>query len=420
MEFKVHKTENEIEDICIAYGMCKILEDNNIQYRLKDELSMFVIYTDEFNLEDLEWFGIETDEISSFISSSFKKFEIDNNNVALNNFFEDKNNLVNTFKFYLGEETENFKPKKVKGIFIGTGFYTLGIRGGQDKKAYETLEQKRYLAFLGWVYTVSYCKNKSIETTILLKPKDTDQLIRCFYLTYVDKKTGQIKNLTTLRDNTETEIESQIYLKTLKEYNNLKDNYSEVYFIRQTQAGNKPLANITYSIDVNTLSNCLIDEMLPKITFSNTDKDVKDVTSKFILDIKNYSKLSKVIRVYSKKNQKLSTKSLKELLEMQIERVQEIFGNESLKILGKGLKRLLDNKAGYEVQVALYNVRNTRSLLKAIRLELSVYTKNYQKVLLNSNQLENIINSIKTNKEAEIFADVILGYSKVFFDKKED
>ena len=70
--------------------------------------------------------------------------------------------------------------------------------------------------------------------------------------------------------------------------------------------------------------------------------------------------------------------------------------------------------------MTLYNVRNTRSLLKAIRLELSVYTKNYQKVLLNSNQLENIINSIKTNKEAEIFADVILGYSKVFFNKKED
>lgn len=413
MELKIIKQGNEIEDICISYGLCKILDDNDIEYRLKDNLSMYSIYTDDFNVDDIYCYEVNPEDVWN-INGSLKKSEISKNIVEMNEFI--KNNIITILKHYIyGDE---ITLKAVQSKSIGNSFYGYGVRGGKIPKQLNISPIYKWLSFLGWINNCTYVKTDSVEITALIKPYDTCEIYKPFNFSYVDKETGDLKILTKLRDNSDINIMARIYLETLLKYNIVKDECNNIMFIKNISAGNKPLADKTTSIKVLNISCQLIEDLLKKITYSNVNINCERVTSLFVLQMERYNNFSNIIKEYSKNNCLIDLKFKEEIISMYSEVVKSVYNNEVVNKLGYGLNRLLKDGKGFEIQNKLYSVANEKHIFNIIRNILDKYNRTYGKALISNEELKGFTEIIVNKDSSKITADAILSYTKVFIKIK--
>lgn len=424
MELRVKRTSNQIEDISIAYGLCSILEYNCIDYILTDRKSVYLIETEDFDVEELIVEELDAKEYSNYVCSLSNLGELTKDLVSLNSFL--KENLTNIFKYYEGDKSISFDTTKAKGI--GNTFYTLS-KSRDNIKPLKIPMINRQLSTLGWIKSCSYCLTKEgKETTSILLPTKTNQIVRPYIFTYIDKETGKLHIKKNLNKTTNIVANALEYLQTLKGLKKLPETeYKEIVFTRVTKSGNKPLPNKTEIIKNQELSIELIDELLRVIDRYKADEEIKTDCSMFALNIKTYNYFSKLIRTLSKnnklgtnqdkiKNVRLNEEVKGEILNMYDEKIKRIYNNESIKKLGNyGLKKLLKDNIGegFIVQNRLYSATNSRIILECIRRLLNAFKKQYNKVLLNNEELTEIINMLD-DKDSRIIADVILAESCVF------
>lgn len=414
-EFKVHKTANEIEDICVAYGVCKILNDNDIEFRLKDNKSMFSIYTEEFELDELEYYDLEEENKPWNVSSYTNNGEYINKIIKLNKYMED--NLIDIFNYLLNRV--ELKSNKIAYTNLGNGYCSKSLSTPQGTTKGEAY--KYYLSIIGWVYGCSYINNKKIETTLLLKPMDTNEIKKPYNITYIDKETGESKILTCVSGNSEINMIARLYCETMIKYSLVNTEYSEVILINSKMTSKKPFSQKTFGLNIyNNFSIDFYKEMLKPITWSKIPIDVENATSNYILNIDKYNSFSNLIRVYAKNNSFIKNKLKKEMLEMYSETVKEIYNNESITKIGKCLNRLLRDNKGHNAQIRLHSVANEKHLQSALKMILDEYKRCYNSYGLNSEDLLDVINMTNSKNKAKICADAIIAYSKVFIVNKKE
>ncbi|WP_156936119.1 hypothetical protein [Anoxybacteroides tepidamans] len=180
----------------------------------------------------------------------------------------------------------------------------------------------------------------------------------------------------------------------------------------------KPMADKVFVTPVVRLSIDLCEELLSKLERSTVSDDVKFAISEWVLTFNEHS-FSHLIKTCSKKRESIEKGRMEELIALQNKRVQEIFNSESVKLVGRGLNRLIRDKKGYEIQVALLNCYNVRTLTRIIRDINLLYYKNYNQYRLEEKHIAEIIGFSETDKDVQIIGDAILTYSTVFFERKE-
>lgn len=421
MNFKVFKTDNEIETLCIANALANTLDFNEINYMMYNKRANITIETEDFDIEDLIFNPMiieETYNINSSMSMKNNEGQIK----ELNNFME--NNLENIFYYYLTHDNKYLSKemtRNVKATGIGNYFHTLSIRQINPIRpdALKIPIYIRHLAYLGWAKSVGYINNGDIEITTLLSPKQTNTIYKPFRFTYKDKETGEIKNLTRMKGDSDVLILAKQYLNTLLEYQFLNKSYEKIIVMSLTMAGNKPLSDKQYDLKIYNWSNNLLERFLNNLNYSTVNYDIKDITSKYILN-PNYNNFRKLIQTYSKNDSMINKKHEEELLNMYSDKVKRIYNNEVVKKLGQGLNRLLYNKKGFEIQTKLYNVANEIHIQKCIREIIDEYYRNFKYQLLDHEELIEVINLINDKKEAKICSDALLANAKVFIKFKDE
>lgn len=428
-EFKIIKTSNDIEDINISYGLCGILKYNRIPFRLKDNKSMYSIYTEEFDIEELIFDELNPNEIWNINSTSgfseITGFIVGGkSSLGLNKFISTYLNEI--FNYFLTQNIDKTIIKSESSVSIGNCFYSFGVRGGCTPKALSINPVKKYLSYLGWVYSCSYCKNGNIEITAILRPSNTGEINKPFNFSYVDKETGELKINTCLKKSSEVNLMARLYIETLIKYKMLSEEYSDIIFMKNILAGHKPLSDKTEMIPVYKISNKYMDDLLKSLTWSIVSEDVKDITSKYVLNMKKYSYFSKLIRIYSKEQKALINNDFKEeILNMYNERIKKIYNNEVINKLSKGFGRLLRDKKGFDIQAKLYNVTNEKHLFRVIRYIIDTYSRVYISKgngisIINNEELLSLTQLINNKDDAKICVDAILSIGKVFIVKKEN
>lgn len=411
MEYKIIKTSNQIEDICICYGICKILDDNEIDYTLEDFKSYYNIITQEFMVEELEYNDIIDDNIWNI--NTTLKGNVSSNINNMNKFISD--NLINIFTYYLSGELD-IKFKYEPSISIGNVFYSLGMRASEKDKSLKINPIKKYLSLLGWIYGCTYCKNKEVEITAILKPQKTNSVKKPFNFSYVDKESGDLKILTRLNGDLGINIQAKIYIETLLKYKMICDEYDKIIFSVATLGGNKPLPNKTFELKIKDYSEDLLEDLKKKITWDIFNVDIKRVISSYIIN-GNYNNFREVIRTCSKfKNVIFNQKFLKELNSMY----DDIYTNTIINKIGRGYKKLFDDNKGYPLQVELLNIKNKEKLFKCIRNIILKYKKYTQYNLITEDEFKELVSLVDTDKKAEVCADTILTLGNLFIKFKED
>lgn len=425
MRFLIIKTSNEINDNCIANGLCKLLDDNEIRFNLKNLNATIEIDTEDFNIEDLIYIPITIEDcynVNSSLSRTKDLFREQTNTgqlPKLNNFME--NNLIDIFKYYntLDEKYLNDEMILKDGALnIGSHYYTLSIRGNATPKSLKIESYKRHLAFLGWIYSTSYISNKEIEINSILIPKETQEICKPFQI--INKEN---KIITVLKGEKENILMAEYYLETLKEYNFIHQNYEKIIFLELTKNSNKPLPNKSFDVKIYNWCNELCESFLKVLRFSNIDDKVKYITAQYVL-CANSINFNKLIKIYAKYNQKINKKFMKEILNMY-DNKYDICTDEVVSKLGNGLNRLFyyNNTAKqkkrnrcYEIQVQLLNVRNKFHIQKTIMMLLLEYNRVFKYELLNSKEKDDLFTKINSNQEAQIYSIGILAQANVFVD----
>lgn len=440
-EFKVNKSSNDIEDICITYGLSFILYTNDIEYKIVDKSSMYVIYTDNFDFEDIVFEMPDSGNLWNY-NSNFSMSEKQKKINMINRYLDV--NMINILKYYIGEDVEfnkvqiyNDKKQKMEVescdySSLGSVYYSLGIRGGNKPISLKGNgnEHRIYLSAIGWYYGASYFKCGDTEVNMILKPITTNEVKKPYNFTMVSKETGDVIPLTSLKSkNSYIHSMAIATVETLINHKLITEEYSDIIFIKYIKSGNKPLGDKTYKMEIPRFTQEFLNDMLKTLTWSNVDRDIKEMTSKYILNPNKYGEFSNMIRTYSKQKKnnnkpkvevKINIKFKEEILNMLENSVSKIYNMQSVMTLGTGLKRLMRDDKGYEIQSRLYSVNNSFKLQESVRSILDTYYRYYKKNLLNNEQLLSLIVEIETNRECKICADAILSYSKVFIIKKEE
>ncbi|WP_027409656.1 hypothetical protein [Anoxybacteroides tepidamans] len=109
-KFKVRKSENEIMELFIAYGLCRILKDNDIPWVLTNKPSYYLIETPEhFEYRELILSSLEEADLWN-VNSSLNKAEQLKRLEALNQYFNSEENMERVFRYY-----ETWDEKYLKG-----------------------------------------------------------------------------------------------------------------------------------------------------------------------------------------------------------------------------------------------------------------------------------------------------------------
>lgn len=416
---KILKSENEIMELFIAYGLCHILRDNDLQWELVNKKSYFLIEVEnDFLPRDLVLNPLEEQDLWN-VNSSLNRVEKARRLEAVNQYFDSEENMERVFNYYETLDEKYVKGTKKEGAtYSGTVYYTKGVRGASSANSQKIIDFQNQLSFLGFVSVTTYCLT-DYDVNAVLIPRRTSQLRLPFVFTGRDKETGEIKRHTYFSKTTKSIISARIYLQSVKEfqYESVIKDYEKVAFMQMAPTAKKPMADKVLYIPVEDISIELCDDLLKKLEFSNISDDVKYATAAWVLSM-NEGNFFHYLKMCSKKNVLIEKDRLEELIALQNKRVQEIFNSESVKILGRGLNRLIRDKRGYEVQVALLNCHSIQVLTEIIRDINLLYYKNYKGYCLNENNILETIQFAETDKAVQVLANAILTYSTVYFEKK--
>lgn len=421
---RYYKTENEIEDMLVIYGLCRILKDSNLTYKfISKENHFLIIIEDDFKKEDLFLQELK-EEFCWNINSNMNKSELSKQLEQANSYFDSELGKLNTILDDI-EDEKILEKNNINALAIGSHFYTQSLRLQQAEKPLKIPEIIRHLSFLGFINSMNYYKNRNVEINALMisqKYVPIDEILKIDQR-YTDKETGEQKLLTYLGKNTEIEIMAIMVLKASLQKQYLSDICEKIVFTQYNKAGNKPLPDKYYEVYIPKYSIELYEKFLKKISYSNENVDVKDATAKFIV-FNRYRDFRNLIYVYSKQNEKIDIKHKEELMQTFNNKVQVIFNNGSIKKLGSRLNYLLYKKKGFQMLTKLYSVRNEKHLATVITDIIDNYkryTERDKKIVkslhaLNQNELEEIINLVNDKEDARVCANAIIAYSRVFLD----
>ncbi len=426
-ELKVYHSSNEVEDICILNGLCKLLEMNDVDFKVEKLSDYYSLKHETFNYEEARYNPINEIECYTCNSSSNKSEKLMSINGA-NEFF--KNNVVLTFKYFSIHNDELLKKEKMKkdagSICNGSFFNTKGVRASTSAKSLKIYPMQRFAAFLGWVSSTNYIRNDDVEINVVIIPKVADRIIRPYEYRYPpDKETNEIKVKTYCgkrEKRSDIIMLAEIYANTATEYLLYKkDNdyeIEDILFMMLTKSGQKPLPNKCFQLPVYNWNRELYLKLVDILSRSYGNYDVRDVTARFILkpSLVNFHKL---IHVFSKKNQLLELRFKEDLVNMYNNKVQEIHNNVTVQKLGRALNLLIYNKRGFEILTRLYTVRTCESLAVRIREIEDSYIRLKSSPILNKEEHTSLINLIDTNKDAVICANAIISYGRVFYKAKK-
>ena len=409
-EIKYYKTENEFEDICVVNGLCKILQDNDIEYYLIAKKSHYLIQAENFNNDELCFCDIDISDANN-IHKGYIKYK-ERTIKELNEFFN--SNINNVFNMI--QDKKILSNKKEDCLLVGTHFYTKSFRIEKSNATLKTSEIIRNLAFFGHIYSTSMAENNNVQIISVLIPKNNEKIINIIkpVVKKVQKKDGTIINLTRLNDYKEVEVMATNYIQTVMEFFHHKHQYKKVLMMVLDLTGNNVMANKTYSIDMPEYSYYTY-ESLNQILSYTKNYNVRDITAKFII-FKRYDIFSKLLKTYAQSEQKIGNGE--EIINMYGEQVQKIFNNKSIKKIGGKLNYLLYKNKGFDILTKLYYVNNTKMLVNVIRHIVDNYKRYISHSAIDDVELQDIVNLIKTQSDAQICADAIISYARVF--KKEE
>lgn len=416
--FKVIKSENDIMDICVSYGLGSIFEFNDIEFTLKDEGSMYSIYTDEFDLDEIIFEDLP--EIKPInVNSNVLPTEYQKRSCKINEYMN--NNIVDVLNHYLGIKQIN---KTDSAVDIGTRYYSKGCRGKNPTSCKINICDS-YLSYIGYIKGMSCIKegkDKKIksESSMLLKPKNTRELNKVISYEYTNKETGEVKGISIF-DMSSVALKAKLYLDVLKRNKLIADEYDKVYFMEYIATANKNISSVTTTIQTYKISNETIEWLYYLVNlYDKSDLDIVMDSANMTLNINSFYYLNKFIKRLNSNSKTIKESILKELISMQNDVVQEIYNNEVVKKLGQALYITVKEKVGYNTRTKLYNVKSKIHLQKAIFSLMDDYTRlSIEKYrVLTDEELNCLLSVIDNNKKAEICATAILSYSICYKENK--
>lgn len=427
---KILKIENEIMEISIANGLMYILKFNNHKCKLLNKKGAYLIEISEYiDYSSLVFPTFNIEDLHKNINSSYNLSETKK---AFNTIFEimkEKENMKALFKYYetLDEDVLNKEmKKKIKAVFLGTRTYGQGKTGLNKKNISPSsiCQYERVPAMVGFSICSNYLRiDNIIEINMILVPKETDDIVKPAFKTFVDKETGEIKNLTKLsKCNYKTINLSELYLLSLMKMKEefIINNYEDIFFITLKPTSNKPLADKLEILPVLNFSDDLLKKLYEIITWSVFDLDIKFALSNYLI-FQDFYHFLDMINVFGKnKNFYLRENLIKELIDLQIDKVKSLYNNESIKKLGYGLKRLINDDKGFNIQVQLFNMTDIIESSKIISEINFLYFRKYKKCLLNDKELKDILSEINTTNDIKALSSVLITYSSIFIPNKKD
>lgn len=414
-------------ELSIANALFFILQENGVECRLINKPSLYLIeILEEVEYLDLFLPQIEADNIDN-INKSMNFTELKGMVAKIEEYLSNQEYMAQIFSYFetLDENVLSKELKEKEGaLFVGTYTYTKGVRGyGRSGGCSLSIPiYIKLLSFLGFVKSTNYFNIKDVvEVNGLLIPEETDVLLRPEYITYVDKEAGEIKHLRLIsKKEPKTLSLARLYLLSLKKLaeGTVAKNYKAIWLMQVSPTGNKPLNDKLLKLPVHKLSIDFIKELLMKIEYSNVDREAKLALSEYLLN-QNFESFSNMIKVFSKTNIIMHEKHLKELIGLQIDKVQEIYKSETLKKLGRGLNRLIRDKKGYSIQVELLNCTGVLSLANSVMDLTTLYLRNYKSYLINDEELGTLIGQVQDIKSVKAITTTILTYATIYIKPKD-
>lgn len=426
---KILKEENEVMELSIANGLFYILRENDIECRLinKEAAYTIEIYEEIDYEEDLLFDEITKEKITNK-NSTMNGSELEKILVKVNQYLDDPNYLGQIFKYYetLDESVLSKDHLSKDGaLFIGTSTYTKGVRGYSVAGA-SSLKiplYKKLTSFVGFLMASSYFSIKDVvEVNPILIPKSTDDFIRAEFINYTDKETGETKHLRMIsKKDPKTISLSILYLLSLKKLaeKTILEGYKGIWLIQVVPTANKPLNEKTIKLPVHNLSIEFIDEILKKVKYSSTDRDAKLALCDYLLN-QDFESFSNMICTFSKSQTIMLDKYFEEMMGMRTEKEREIYSNENIRVLGRGLNRLIRDKVGFSIQVDLLSCSNKQKLIETIRDLNLVYFRKYKSYLLNDESYIEILDLVEDTKTLKIVRDSVLTFSTIYINSKKD
>ncbi|MDU1540041.1 MAG: hypothetical protein E6902_10510 [Paeniclostridium sordellii] len=425
---KILKEENEVMELSIANGLFYILRENDIECSLINKEAAYIIEINGYvDYEEDLLFPEMTKEKITNKNSTMNKSELEKILVKVNQYLNNPNYLGEIFKYYESLDESMLSKdilSKDGALFIGTSTYTKGVRGYSVAGA-SSLKiplYKKLISFVGFLMAASYFSIKDVvEVNPILIPKNTDEFIRAEFISYRDKETGDTRHLRMIsKKDPKTISLSRLYLLSLKKLaqKTILEGYEGIWLIQVVPTANKPLNDKTIKLPVHNLSIEFIDELLKKVEYSSTDRDAKLALCDYLLN-QDFESFSNMICAFSKSQTTMIDKYFEEMIGMRTEKESYIYSNESIRVLGRGLNRLIRDKVGFSIQVNLLSCSNKQQLIEIIRDLNLLYFRKYKSYLLNDKSYIEVLDLVEDTKTLKIVRDSILTFSTIYINSKK-
>lgn len=411
------KTSNEIEDISIVYGLAYLLETSGFDYTIKQMKSKYIIESD-FEIEDVEWHPLELDDLNMLPSTTNKS-----NKLAgirkMNDFFGRCGVISALFNYYITLDREYLKKAKITSnprvSSVGSQFYTLGLRGGSKQDNANRPIHIKKLSYLGFSVSVSLIKNDSLEINSIIVPKYAEEILKPFTFGYTDKEEGIYKAITMSKGTSETELLLNVILETNMKYQYIKEDIEKIIIMTWTPAGNSPLANKTYDLKMKDWGLDTLYDLNSGLFRHRKNQRMLLTIANFVMD-SDYKNFGELIEQYAINNSLLQEKHREDLIGGMDRKIQDVYKNEAIQKMGKGLNRLIyRQKGGYDSYSKLLSVANTADLQLAILTLGQEYSKAYNFSLVSQDELLDVIGLSDSSTLAKVIANAIMA-GRVFID----
>ncbi|MFJ8531207.1 hypothetical protein [Bacillus sp. NPDC094106] len=418
-QLKILKVENPIQELCIAYGLLAILRQNDVNCRLINKKACYVIsIQDDVNYTELFLDDLPFEKVNN-LNSTINKSETEKLLAKIHSFFDCEENLENIFRYY--ETLDDWFISSYKrdegALYIGTCFYSKGLRSYKAPKSERIYPFEKFLSFLGFHYASSYVRlSDEVEISWLLEPKEIEDVLKIELFSYVDKETGEVKSLRKIRDDSKVVTLSRIYLEIIQylKGEQISSNYDGLWVMQVVPTNNKPLMDKVKMFTILDLNEKSLEELLKKVTYSTVNRDCKYATASYVLS-PDADSLFKMIQQYVKRNETISENTAKELLKLNA--FQDIYNAEVITKLGRGLNRLVRDKKGHSMQVSLMSCVHEEDLIKVLQEMSLLYNRNYKTYLLNDDNMNELMSLLNNGVKLKTLSNLILLSSNTFKEK---
>lgn len=422
--YKIYKNNNDYLALMTAYGLVKIIKDNDFSFILRKKKAFFEIEAD-VKLPYEDWiFESVTEELLQYVAEKISNQTERRTKIKkLHDFLSDPKNMSSVFHYYeTGDSTYLKGIGKDSIILLNSIFFTKGRRGGDGSTSLQMTNEVAVISMYGYLSSISFYATKSHETISVFYPKEATYLRRPFeFMSKEDKETGERKRIKYFGKDQALVRNAILYLEAVKslQRKSIIKQFESIFvanFLRTTQ---KPTPDKSYHIPIHSLSIDCCDELLKLLTWSKIHDEIKYLTAQLIV-FQAPDSFGRFVRHSAKRGQLLLEQVIEELIGLQTERMQEIYSHPVVKTVGKRLSNLLyrENR-GHQAKVALIGCKDAHDLSNAITLLSLDYEKKMKGCLLSIEEVEQLMAISKDDKDVRMVADAILTYSVSYKTNKE-